>query len=324
MTKKIRDEDDFDDEMEDNDTEFDGNTVDNNDDDDHEDECEKNNNTDNGDFSLDEDDDSLDIVIEIDEDDLDLIDDGNTKEENTEDDIVLSKHKIEGKHSLKYDSIFKGKKETPLDEDDMDGFLFYHKETIEVDKSSSYYFESMDNENYIRSKAVKEKVYDVLVEHTDLNFLNNRRKPSKIDFNHYYSLLKTNLVDESFTNIELFDQLAVYFSDNTLNMFKLLDNKWRNLIIKEMQDHIGRNVNSKDVTNRNIYENTEIEFVWEDEYGNDKIITGVVIETDYLNSIFKVDSYENVYDVPLANISKILNNEKFKYNLNKLNNIDFL
>ena len=179
MTKKIRDEDDFDDEMEDNDTEFDTNDVDSNEDSDQEDECEKNNSTGSGGFSLDEDDDSLDIIIEIDEDDLNLIDKEDVKEDNTEDGIILSKHKIEGKHSLKYDSIFKGRKETPLDEDDMDGFSLYHKESIEVDKSSSYYFESMDNENYIRTKAVKEKVYDVLVEHTDLNFHNNRRKPSQ-------------------------------------------------------------------------------------------------------------------------------------------------
>jgi hypothetical protein len=45
-------------------------------------------------------------------------------------------------------------------------------------------------------------------------------------------------------------------------MFKLLDNKWRNLIIDELQDHIGKNFNSKDIsTNRNIHEGTEVEFL---------------------------------------------------------------
>ena len=38
------------------------------------------------------------------------------------------------------------------------------------------------------------------------------------------SALKKNLVNENFTNSELFSELAVYFSDNMLNMFKLLDN----------------------------------------------------------------------------------------------------
>jgi hypothetical protein len=264
----------------------------------------------------------IDLVIEIDEDDLDIID-----EEPTEniDDVVLSKHKIEGKHSLKYDSIFKGKKEDPIDEESLDGFSLYYKETIEVDKSSSYHTESIDNESYVRSKLVKERVYDVLKEHTSINFLNNRRKPSKLDFNDYYALLKRNLVNENFTNSELFSELAVYFSDNILNMFKLLDNSWRNLIINELQDHIGKNQNSKEITNRNIYEGTEIEFLYIDEVLEDeKLITGVVLETNYDESIFKVDSFEKIYWVPIIDITKILNNTKFKYNLNKLNNIDFL
>jgi len=309
MAKKNRDndEEEFDDELEN--SEYIEDSDDSDDDSDSE-----------SDFDLGDDFDEIDIVIEIDDEDL-LTDDKPIEEE---DDIVLSKHKIDGKHSLKYDSIFKGKKEDPLSEDELDGFAYYHKETIEVDKSSNYYFESIDNESYIRSKLVKEKVYDVLVNHTELNFMNNRRKPSRVDFNHYYFLLKQNLENESFTNVELFNELSVYFSDNLFNMFKLLDNKWRNLIINELQDHIGKNLESKQIMNRNIYEGTEIEFLWEDEFGIDKLITGVVLFTDYENSTFKVDSYENIYDIHISKITKILNNEKFKYNLNKLNNIDFL
>jgi hypothetical protein len=277
---------------------------------------------------LDDDEDGdLDIVIEIDEDELDLTKDDNIVQETTEEDdsIVLSKHKIEGKHSLKYDSIFKGKKEDPVDdEESLDGFSGYYKDSIEVDKSSSYHTESIDNETYIRAKLVKERVYEILKEHTSINFLNNRRKPSRNDFNTYYTILKNNLKNESFTNIELFNELAVYFSDNLFNMFKLLDNNWRNLIINELQDHIGKNANSKEITNRNIYVGTELEFMWEDEFGEDMIITGVVLECDYDNSMFKIDSYENIYELEINQITKILNNTKFKYNLNKLNNIDFL
>jgi hypothetical protein len=275
-----------------------------------------------------DDDSDIDIIIEIDEEDLDLSD---NKTEKVEDDsesgeeIILSKHKIEGKHSLKYDSIFKGKKEDPVSEDELDGFSAYYKETIEVDKSSIYHHESIDNESYIRGKLIKERVYEVLKENTSINFLNNRRKPSRVDFNAYYSLLKENLKDESFTNIELFNELAVYFSDNLFNMFKLLDNNWRNLIINELQEHIGKNKNSKDITNRNIYIGTEIEFVWFDDIvDEEKLITGVVLETIYEESTFKVDSFEKIYLVELDMITKILNNTKFKYNLNKLNNIDFL
>jgi len=281
-----------------------------------------------------EDDDNIDIIIEVDDDD-DIVDilTKNTNVETPEeddtsgdgDDVVLSKHKIEGKHSLKYDSIFKGKKENPLEEGESDITQLHNKDTIEVDRASSYYQESMDSESYVRGKLVKEKVYEVLKDNTNLNFLNNRRKPSRVDFNNYYELLKVNLKSESFTNVELFNELSVYFSDNLFNMFKLLDNKWRNDIIQELQEHIGKNSNSKEITNRNIYEGTEIEFLWFDEFDKkEKLITGVVLETDYPNSTYKVDSYENIYQVDLLKITKILNNTKFKYNLNRLDHIDFL
>jgi hypothetical protein len=243
-----------------------------------------------------------------------------------DDEVVLSKHTLHKKHSLNYDSIFKGKKEDPLTEESWDDFGTY-KESFEVDKSSIYWFESIDNENYVKDKRIKEKVYDVLAKHTDLNFLNNRRKPSRSDFNHFYFLLKTNLQDENFTNVELFNELAVYFSDNLFNMFKLLDNKWRNMIISELQEHIGKQNYSKEVRNRNIHIGTEIEFLHRDPYDLDDDlihITGVVVEADYETSDYKVDSYERLYEINIRQITKILNNTKFKYNLNKLNNIDFL
>ena len=324
MAKKIREDEDFDDlENEFDDDSNEDITPDNDSDDDSDD------TSNDEEISIsDDEDDNIDIIIEIDEDDLNLIEesDSETKPEESESDgVVLSKHKIEGKHSLKYDSIFKGKKEDPLDEEEGTTIDMYQKDTIEVDRSSNYYFESIDNEKYIRSKEVKEKVYEVLAQNTTINFLNNRRKPSRADFNQYYNILKSNLQTESFTNVELFNELAVYFSDNLFNMFKLLDKKYRNLIILELQDHIGRNSNSKEITNRNIYEGTEVEFEWEDEFTSHMIfITGDVVEVDYENSMFKVNSYEKIYEVKITMITKILNNTKFKYNLNKLNNIDFL
>jgi len=269
------------------------------------------------DILVDDDDGDIDIVIEISDE---VVDEEVTKDEE----VVLSKHKVQGKHSLKYDSIFKGKKEEKPDEDGGDHTAMYFNEKFEVDKSSFFYVESYDNEYYIRQKNVKEKVYNVLLQHTNINFLNNRRKPSKSDFNQYYYLLRTNLDHDGFTNIEIFNELSVYFSDNLFNMFKLLDNKWRNLIIIELQDHIGKNVNAKDITNRNIYVGTELEFLQLDPLGKKKIFTGVVLEAYYEESVFKIDSYENIYEVHISSITRILNNSKFKYNLNKLNNIDFL
>ena len=258
------------------------------------------------------------IVIEIDDEDLEGFDEIPSDIPATEGDIVLSKHKQNGKHALKYDTIFKGKKEDPLDENtDMGGSSGYFNESFDLDRSSQF---AHDDETYQKEKRLRERVYDVLSVNTDINFLNNRRKPSRSDFNQYYYLLKTHLVEENFTNIELFNELSVYFSDNLFNMFKLLDTKWRNLVITELQDHIGKTDSSKEIKNRNIYTGTELEFIGADNL----LVTGVVIECDYEASEFKVDSYENVYIVSLTNITQILNNTKFKYNLNKLNNIDCL
>ncbi len=267
-------------------------------------------------------DDEIDIIIEVsDSIDLDL-DVEEAKPDDTEIDVILSKHQMVGKHSLRYDSIFKGKKDDKANEDD--STVGYFNEKFEVDKSSFFYTESFESEEYNRSKNLKEKVYNVLLDHTNINFLNNRRKPSKIDFNNYYHLLFQNLESEKFSNTELFNELSVYFSDNLFNMFKLLDNRWRNLIIDELQDHIGKNKNSKEISNRNIYIGTEVEFSHDDEFGETRYYTGVVAETIYEESLFTIDSYENLYDVYIDSITKILNNTKFKYNLNKLNNIDFL
>lgn len=278
-------------------------------------------------------DESIDLVIEIDDDDIlaqdEIIEDNEQDDEIIDiiedEDLTASKHKIQGKHSLKYDSIFKGKKEEPLAEDEFEANSSYFNENFEVDKSSHYWFESVDNENYIKEKRIKEKVYEVLVNNTDLNFLNNRRKPSKSDFNNYYFLLKTHLKDENFTNVELFNELAVYFSDNLFNMFKLLDNKWRNLIISELQEHIGKYRSNPEVSYKNIYIGTEIEFKWiDDSTGLLQIITGVVLEINKDDDELTIDSYEKIYNLNLSQITKIFNNTKFKYNLNKLNNIDFL
>ena len=273
----------------------------------------------NDDFiDTDESDDFID-GIEID-DDIDILEDDDPIDSNLE----LSKHTVNEKHSLVHDSIFKGKKEKPLDEYALEGVHMYFNDTFEVDKSSNYYTESIDNESYVRNKLVREKIYEVLKEKTKLDFSMNRRKPSKADFNNYFYLIKTSLREESFTNIELFNELAVYFSDNLFNMFKLLDDRWRNAMIIELKEHIGRQNYSKEILNRNIYVDTEIEFIILSSDNTPRYITGVVTETHYAESSFTVDSYENMYQVDIGAITKILNNTKFKTNLDKLNNIDFL
>jgi len=253
---------------------------------------------------------------------------GKTKTESKSkkdgDEKIVSKHKQSGKHSLQYDTIFKGKKEEITE--DVDTATTYYNDTFNYDPSSSYHHESVNNQDYIRERELKEKVYAVLMENTDINFMNNRRKPSKTDFNEYYFLLKTHLENDNFTNTEMFIELSYYFSDNLFNMFKLLETKWRNDVIEELQEHIGKRPdNSKDVLPKNLSIDAEIEFYTTDTVTKDKIIiTGIIKEQYHEEGIYIVDSYENIYEVHIDNIVKILNNTKFKYNLNKLNNIDFL
>jgi hypothetical protein len=132
MAKKFKD-DDFSEELENDNEEFLENLPDELEDD------SDNSDSDDG-LDIDDDDVDIEIIIEIDEDDLDITESELEvkTEEPDPDDVVLSKHKLEGKHSLKYDSIFKGKKEDPLDEEDgMGYFETHHKEAIEVDRSSN-------------------------------------------------------------------------------------------------------------------------------------------------------------------------------------------
>jgi hypothetical protein len=74
-------------------------------------------------------------------------------------------------------------------------------------------------------------------------------------------------------------------------MFKLLDNKWRNLIIEELQEHIGKYSTNPEVSFKNLKKGTEVEFSWLDD--EVVIITGVVQEID--DDIIIVDSYEKIY-----------------------------
>jgi hypothetical protein len=238
----------------------------------------------------------------------------------SDDDVVISKHKKNDKHRLSYDTIFKGKKD---DIDEVDDYIFVD-EGLSIDKSTVFYFETQSNESYVREKKVKERVYEILLTLTDLNFLNSRRKPSTDDFNKYFFILKTHLVDDGFTNVEIFNELSVYFSDNLFNMFKLLDNKYRVLIVDELQKHIGKqSPTALTIRARNLHVSTEVEFKWIVS-GEEKSYTGIIIELDHEENYYKINSFENIYEIEMEDITKIISNNRYKYNLNKINNIDFL
>lgn len=236
----------------------------------------------------------------------------------------ISKHQKEGKHTLDYDIIFKGKKETLTEENDVQMSDF--QDTFQYDPGSSVYDEAYNNDEFERRALITRRVYEIIKEKTDISMETSRRKPSRVDFNKYYTLIKSELKEENFTNVEIFNELAVYFSDNLFSIFKLLDNQWRNMIINELQQHIGKTPdNSTTINIKNLKDGSEIEFLYYDDVEEiEKTITGVILEYDKQEEVFKVDSYENIYLVYLEDVVKILNNTKSKYNLNKLNNIDFL
>lgn len=284
-------------------------------------------------FELDDDSDVEDI-IEIDLDDLDDLEDKEKIDKKEEDfestestETNVSKHKVSGKHSLQFDTIFKGKR-TVLSEDESTDNFTINNDVWMPDITTNFHYEVYQNDKYIREKDLKEKLYNVLKNSTDIDFDCNRRKPSKIDFNNYFFIVKTELQIDNFSNIEIFNELSYYFSDNLMNMFKLLDNKWRNLIIDELQEHIGKINSDKTILHKNIPIGSELEFNWMDQITLcDIVITGEVIgireiEEDIYE--YLVNSYQNEYTITIDKIKKILNNTKFKYNLNKLNNIDFL
>lgn len=148
----------------------------------------------------------------------------------------VSKHKIKGKHSLKYDSIFKGRKSETDDEfDDFSSdFHVPKQENFDFDSGCSYHEEYRAPDDYIRIKALRQEIYHIITEYTDINIKNPRRKPAKTDFNKYIGVLVEHLDVARYSYSEIFIEFAQYFSDNIVNMFKLLDEKWGGKISMEL------------------------------------------------------------------------------------------
>ena len=196
----------------------------------------------------DDEDDDTEEGFEIDDDDddedEDEDDDGEEKEDATfnqkNDDEEKSSHKKYKKHSLKYDSIFKGKKEI-LDEDELtEGECMLVPDRIEIMQGTIVYEEARNPEEYHRLQKLTTSVYDILLNHTELNFKKNRRKPSPKDFNRYFEIIKRESTNNSFSDCEIFVELAFYFSENLFNMFKLLDPEKGSKIMKELKEYMNK------------------------------------------------------------------------------------
>lgn len=146
-------------------------------------------------------------------------------------------HKVEGKHALKRDTIFKGKIDDVTEQ--TDEYFTYQEEInindgLPIEVGTNYEFESKYNEDYIGKLNLSRDVYKLLTDKTELDFSTNRRKPNRQAFNDYYKMLLDNIGKE-YTKSEIFVELSYYFTDNIFNMFKLLDKEYATQIIKELK-----------------------------------------------------------------------------------------
>lgn len=192
-------------------------------------------------FNLDDIADDIDYVESIDDDivsdDSNVSDDDDTVDDDV--DIMFkfntNNHKIEGKHSLARDTIFKGKVEDNNEQSEyfstQDDFSL---DGLPIEVGTSYEFESKYNEEYIGRLNLSKDVYDLLSEKTGLDFSSNRRKPNRQSFNDYYKMLLDN-IGKDYTKSEIFVELSYYFTDNIFNMFKLLDKEYATQIIVELK-----------------------------------------------------------------------------------------
>ena len=163
-----------------------------------------------------------------------------TGEEGDEDEIDImfkfstNSHKIEGKHSLKRDTIFKGKVDEETDEHSYITEDYSPTEGFPIEAGSAYEFESKHNAEYVNRLDLSNDVYRLLQEKTELDFTSNRRKPNRQAFNDYYRMLLDNL-GRKYSKSEIFVELSYYFTDNIFNMFKLLDKEYATQIIIELK-----------------------------------------------------------------------------------------
>jgi hypothetical protein len=181
-----------------------------------------------------------DEVLDEELDDDSDIDDNDVDEDEEEDegDIMFkfntNNHKIEGKHALSRDTIFKGKLENNETEHLTAQSDFNSNDGLPIEIESSFEYESKFNEEYTSRLKLQQDIYELLSTKTSLDFSSNRRKPNRQAFNGYYKMLLDN-IGKDYTKSEIFVELSYYFTDNIFNMFKLLDKESATQIIVELK-----------------------------------------------------------------------------------------
>ncbi len=155
--------------------------------------------------------------------------------------IANVKPKLIGKHSLSHDNIFKGKKMKAVNDNEMieDSIIKQASGSFEFDSEGIEHEESRNNIEYQRDLRLQQEIFKCLENNTDLKFQTSRRKPSQYDLNNYFRILLTDLAQYGYTYTEIFVELSQYFSDNTWSIFSLLENRYKEIIIKELSDKYG-------------------------------------------------------------------------------------
>jgi len=183
---------------------------------------------------------SFGIILDddVDDDEVVIIDE---EQGETDFDILfknnVNKHKSDGKHSLKRDTIFKGKVEESLTEYDdtlISNIDNGENNSYKIQTGSIFEQESRYHQDYLTQKNLAKDVFDLLTGKTELDFTQNRRKPNRQTFNTYYKMLLEEL-EGRYSKSEIFVELSYYFTNNIFNMFKLLDKKYATSIIIELQ-----------------------------------------------------------------------------------------
>jgi len=182
-------------------------------------------------------------LIEIEEESTSNV--NNIDESESDLDIYFkfgtNNHKLEGKHSLKRDTIFNGKVTENTNEEydfygqtgEMTDYSFGSDSPLE--RGTLFEEESRNLDDFSNRRNLAKDVFDHLRDKTDIDFKSNRRKPNKIVFNGYYKML-LNEIGKNYTKSEIFVELAYYFTDNIFNMYKLLDKDYAMGIIDELRD----------------------------------------------------------------------------------------
>lgn len=176
------------------------------------------------------DDDLIDFII--DDDNL-VLDDEDIDENSTDEDSTEKSEEEDttGKFRLKHDSIFKGRKTTEEDEEEISSLYI---DTFTGLGPDPEIYDS--EEEHVRKTELSRLVYEIITLKTDAKLSGCRRKPARVDFNLYYNCIITNIDCRLYTKTELFCELAQYFSDNYYSMLKLLQKEWSDEIINELQE----------------------------------------------------------------------------------------